>query len=103
VQAGALVRAGVTCRLVRSPTAETIKSAVALGMGVTILPASAVRDEVRTGRLVGHEIVGWPEARRVVRALRRTEGRPSRLAGAFLTLLREQYGPAGAPPVAAVR
>jgi DNA-binding transcriptional LysR family regulator len=87
---GALARAQVSCRLAPFPTAETIKSAVALGMGVTILPASAVHEELHDGRLTSREIADWPEARRVVRALLRAEGRPSPLASAFLALLRDR-------------
>jgi DNA-binding transcriptional LysR family regulator len=86
----ALARAGVSCRLSHFPTAETIKSAVALGMGLTILPCSAVREEMERGRLVGQEIEDWPEARRV-RAMRRAEGRTSAAASAFLALLRDHY------------
>ena len=88
----ALRDGGVACHLVEYPTAETIKTAVALGMGATILPLSAVQEELRAGRLSGRLIAGWPGATRVIQFLVRAEGRPPRPVSALLTLLQEHYG-----------
>jgi DNA-binding transcriptional LysR family regulator len=82
---------GVGCRLVEYPNAETIKTAVALGMGATILPASAVRDELQAGTLMARPIADWPGAMRVIRLLVRAEGRPPPPVLTFRALLREQY------------
>lgn len=88
----ALRERGVTCKLVEHPTAETIKTALSLGSAVSILPASAIRDEVQAGTLVARPITGWREARRTVRLLVRAEGRPPAAVTALLDLLRAQYG-----------
>jgi DNA-binding transcriptional LysR family regulator len=87
----ALAAHGVTCDLVRSPTAETIKMSVGFGMGSTILPVSAVRQELRAGTLAGREIADWPEARRVVRLLVRAEGRTPDAVQTLLGLLQGEY------------
>lgn len=88
----ALRHRGITCHLVEHPTAETIKTSVALGMGVSILPASAVLKEVRAGTLSGRPIAGWPGAARVIQVLVRAEGRPPPPVAAFTSLLRTHYG-----------
>jgi DNA-binding transcriptional LysR family regulator len=94
----ALRERGVTCRLVEHPTAETIKTAVGLGMGVTILPASAVGEELRAGKLMGREIENWPGGERVIRVLTRSSGRVPKPVAAFVVLLEERYaGQAGEP------
>jgi hypothetical protein len=85
----ALNRRHVACHLVEYPTAETIKTAVALRMGVTILPTSAVQDELRSGTLSARSITGWPGATRVIQLLVRAEGRPPRQAAAFSALIRQ--------------
>lgn len=81
----------VAANLVEYPTAETIKTAVALGMGVSILPLSAVKDELEAGKLAARPIVGWREGERVIHALLRAEGHASAQLRAFIALLREQY------------
>lgn len=81
----------VSCQLVEYPTAETIKTAVAIGVGVAILPSSAVRAEVAAGLLSVRPIADWPGATRVVRLLTRIEGRPPRAVAAFTSLLQEHY------------
>jgi DNA-binding transcriptional LysR family regulator len=87
----ALNRRRVACHLVEYPTAETIKTAVALRMGVTILPASAVQDELRSGTLSARSITGWPGATRVIQLLVRAEGRPPRQVATFSALLKQHY------------
>jgi DNA-binding transcriptional LysR family regulator len=87
----ALSRRHIACHLVEYPTAETIKTAVALQMGVTILPASAVQQEVRSGTLSGRAFTGWPGASRVIQLLVRAQGRPPRPVATFLALLKQHY------------
>jgi DNA-binding transcriptional LysR family regulator len=81
----------VVAHLVEHPTAETIKSAVALGMGCSILPVSAVRDELAVGRLSGRPLTDWPGAERIIHALVRAEGRPPKAVADFVGLLRRHY------------
>ncbi len=98
----ALRERGVRCRLVEHPTAETIKTAVGLGMGVTILPASAVGEELRAGKLTAREIADWPGGERVIRVLTRSSGGIPKAVAAFVALLEERYaglGVRGAEPV----
>ncbi|MFZ5815276.1 MAG: LysR family transcriptional regulator [Bacillota bacterium] len=87
----ALQEHGVSCRLVEHPTVETIKTAVQLQMGVTILPASAVREEVRAGRLTARPIADWPESTRTVRAFVRAEGTLPEPVRTFIHLVKEHY------------
>jgi DNA-binding transcriptional LysR family regulator len=87
----ALSRRHIACHLVEYPTAETIKTAVALRMGVTILPASAVQDELRSGTLSARPFAGWPGASRVIQLLVRAEGRPPPPAATFSALLKQHY------------
>jgi DNA-binding transcriptional LysR family regulator len=87
----ALRHRGIVCHLIEHPTAETIKTSVALEMGVTILPASAVRVEIANGTLAASPIVDWPEAARDIHLLVRTDGQTPRPVTAFSTLLREHY------------
>jgi DNA-binding transcriptional LysR family regulator len=87
----ALRRRRVGCRLVEHPTAETIKTAVALGVGLSILPSSALRVELAAGSLSGRPIEDWPGATRSIRLLMRAQGRPPAPVAAFATLLRDHY------------
>lgn len=88
----ALNQRGVVCRLVEHPTAETIKATVALGVAASILPVSAVREELQQGTLAGWPIAGWPDAGRHVRLLTRAEGKVPLPVSTFAALLREHYG-----------
>jgi DNA-binding transcriptional LysR family regulator len=87
----ALRQRHVQAHLVEYPTAETIKTAVGLGMGVSVLPLSAVRDELDRGSLAVRRFADWPDAERVIHALVRAEGRPPESASAFINLLRRHY------------
>jgi DNA-binding transcriptional LysR family regulator len=89
--AEALRERKVSAHLVEHPTAETIKAAVALGVGCSILPVSAVRDELAAGKLSGRPLSDWPGAERVIHALVRAEGRPPTPVADFITLLRRHY------------
>jgi DNA-binding transcriptional LysR family regulator len=86
-----LRRHGITCRLVEHPTAETIKTAAALGMGLTILPESAVRGEVRAGTLAARPFADWAEAAREIHVVVRAGGRPAAPVQAFTALLQQHY------------
>ena len=87
----ALSRRRIACHLVDYPTAETIKTAVALRMGVTILPASAVQDELRSGVLSARSFTGWSGAARLIQLLVRANGRPPRAVATFSALLKQHY------------
>lgn len=87
----ALAEHGVTCRLAEHPTVETIKTAVQLQMGVTLLPASAVREDVRMGRLAAQPVEDWPASTRTIRAFVRTEGTLPEPVRTFIHLLKEHY------------
>jgi DNA-binding transcriptional LysR family regulator len=90
IEAG-LHRHGIACHLVEHPTAETIKTAAALGMGLTVLPESAVREEVRAGTLSARPIADWAEAERVIHVVVRAGGRPAAPVSAFTALLQQHY------------
>jgi len=87
----ALAQHGITCRLVEHPTVETIKTAVMLQMGVTILPASAVREEARDGRLAARPIADWPGSNRTVRAYVRAEGVLPEPVRTFIHMVKQHY------------
>jgi DNA-binding transcriptional LysR family regulator len=89
---GALADRGVSARLVEYPTAETIKTAVALGMGVAILPETVVAEDVGAGRLIARRFADWPDAARTVRVLVRAQGAISPPVRALVRLLQEHYG-----------
>lgn len=89
--ADALRERKVSARLVEYPSAETIKAAVALGVGCSILPASAMREELEAGKLLARSITDWPGAERVIHALVRAEGRPPTPVADFIRLLRRHY------------
>jgi LysR family transcriptional regulator, nitrogen assimilation regulatory protein len=89
--AAALRRRRVSCRAIEHPTAETIKTAVALGVGLSILPSSALRAELAAGALSGRPIEDWPGATRSIRLLMRAQGRPPAPVAAFAALLRAHY------------
>jgi DNA-binding transcriptional LysR family regulator len=87
----ALRQRRVVAHLVEYPTAETIKTAVALGMGASVLPRSAVRGELDRGSLSARPFGDWADAERVIHALVRAEGHPPESASAFINLLRRHY------------
>ncbi len=87
----ALADHAVTCRLIEHPSVETIKTAVLLQMGATILPASAVRDDVRSGKLVAQPIADWPESVRTIRAYTRAEGALPEPVRTFIHMLKDHY------------
>ena len=88
----ALSERGVAAAIVEHPTAETIKTAVALGLGTAVLPHSVVQEDVAAGRLVATPIEDWPDAHRTVRVLVRAEGGVPAHVRALIRLLQEQYG-----------
>jgi DNA-binding transcriptional LysR family regulator len=83
---------GVEPKIITHPTVQTIKLAVSLGMGWTILPSSAIRDEVKAGKLAAEPIEDWPEAVRTIRAYTRAEGALPEPARHLIALMREAYG-----------
>jgi DNA-binding transcriptional LysR family regulator len=71
---------------------QMIKEAVAHGVGVSIMPARVMRDEIQQGRLVAIQIAG-PELYRPLGIIHRKKKRFHRVAQAFLDLLCEKPGP----------
>jgi DNA-binding transcriptional LysR family regulator len=68
---------------------ETIKRSVEAGLGVSILPAPALHNEVRAGTLVQRALREGP-LRREIAAIRRRGKELSEAASAFLELLRRE-------------
>jgi DNA-binding transcriptional LysR family regulator len=75
--------------LVSLPSLEGIKRALALGMGVALLPRRCAESEIARGDLVALAV---PEIdlRRQVRLVYRKQGERSHAAAAFLTMLGEK-------------
>lgn len=87
-----LADAGINCQLTEHPSVETIKTMVALDMGVTLLPRSAVVGEVALGRLAAVPLRDWPDHGRPVLAVTRSEGTLPEPVSAFLKALKDRYG-----------
>lgn len=66
-----LERYALNCTLIELPGTEAIRMGVGLGMGLAIMPRSAVRQEER---LTIRPFQDWPGNERTVRALVRAEG-----------------------------
>lgn len=88
----ALEEAGVACQVVEHPTVEAVKTMASLGMGVAILPLSAVQDEVQRGRLAAPGLDDWPDHSRTVLAVTRSEGQVPGPVKVVLKALRARYG-----------
>lgn len=71
---------------------EAIKTMAGLGLGLALLPWSAVRDDVAAGRLGGARLEDWPDAGRTVTLLRRRAGLRAGPVGTFTTIAREVLG-----------
>ena len=68
---------------------EAIKTMAALGLGLALLPWSAVREDAAAGRLAAARLTDWPDAGRTVTLLRRRAGLRSGPVGLFTNLARE--------------
>ena len=68
---------------------QMIKEAVAHNVGVSIMPARVMREEIQQGRLAGIRIAA-PELCRPLGIIHRKKKRFHRVAQAFLDLLREK-------------
>jgi DNA-binding transcriptional LysR family regulator len=66
---------------------ETIKQAVLIGTGVSILPEPTIRDEVQNGTLVAVRLIA-PELRRPIGVIYRQRHVFTPTAGKFVELLR---------------
>jgi DNA-binding transcriptional LysR family regulator len=75
---------------------QTIKEAVALGTGISILPARTMQPEIVQGRLVAVKLHA-PELVRPVGVVHRKRKKLSRAAQAFLELLSVQPAPKPEP------
>jgi DNA-binding transcriptional LysR family regulator len=85
----AFLAAGVTVRgLMELDSIEAAKKMVEHGLGVALLPRSAIAGETAGGALYPLELTGAPPMRRTLVAMRRADaGDPSGLVAAFLGLL----------------
>ncbi len=85
----AFYAAGVNMRgLMELDNIDAAKKMVERGLGVALLPGSAVIDEVRSGRLGQVPVSDAPAMRRSLVAMRRRDaGEPEGLVAAFLALL----------------
>jgi LysR family transcriptional regulator, low CO2-responsive transcriptional regulator len=84
----ALTEAGVAARVkMESDSVEAIKSFVAVGLGVSFLPAAAVEAEVAAGDLARAEVAGLPALRRQTSVLHRVDRHLSAGARGFLAIL----------------
>jgi len=82
--------AGITVHMVMQfDNIQTIKEAVALGTGISILPARTMQTEIEQGRLVSVPLDA-PELLRPVGIVHRKRKKFNLAAQAFLKLLREQ-------------
>lgn len=89
-----LAEAGVAYQTIEHPTVEAVKTMAALGMGVALLPLSAVAEEIERGRLAAAAIRDWPDHGRTVLAVTRSEGTVPALVTTLLKALRFRYGAA---------
>jgi DNA-binding transcriptional LysR family regulator len=89
----ALAEAGVAARVkMESDSVEAIKSFVAVGLGVSFLPAAAVEAEVAAGDMARAEIAGLPALRRQTSVLHRFDRHLSAGARGFLAILQRPSG-----------
>lgn len=68
---------------------EAIKTMVGLGLGLALLPWSAVRADVEAGRLAAARLADWPDEGRTVTLLRRRAGLRAGPVGTFTNIARE--------------
>ncbi|MFZ5825779.1 MAG: LysR family transcriptional regulator [Bacillota bacterium] len=71
---------------------EAIKTMAGLGLGLALLPLSAVREEVAAARLTMTRLPDWPDAGRTVTLLRRRAGLRSGAVSLFTAIAREVVG-----------
>jgi DNA-binding transcriptional LysR family regulator len=85
----ALAEAGVSARVkMESDSVEAIKSFVAVGLGVSFLPAAAVEAEVAAGDLARAEVADLPALRRQTSVLHRLDRHLNAGARGFLAILK---------------
>lgn len=65
---------------------EAVKTMVQLGLGVAMVPESAVKDDLRAGRLVVLEINGFPKLERVTSLLVRQDRHVTKAMESFIDL-----------------
>jgi len=68
---------------------EAIKSMAGLGLGLALLPLSAVREDVAAARLTMTRLQDWPDEGRQVTLLRRRAGLRSGAVSLFTSISRE--------------
>jgi DNA-binding transcriptional LysR family regulator len=89
----ALAEAGVSARVkMESDSVEAIKSFVAVGLGVSFLPAAAVEAEVEAGLLARAAVSGLPALRRQTSVLYRVDRYLNAGARGFLAIVRDRPG-----------
>lgn len=88
-----LARAGVRVQVkMESDSVEAIKSFVAVGLGISFLPAASVAAELRAGTLAQAHVAGLPPLQRQTAAVFRTDRYLSAPARGFLGILTARYG-----------
>lgn len=70
---------------------EVVKTMVRLGLGPALLPASAVRDELRDGSLVALQVSGLPEMSRTTCLILRRDLERTHAARNFIDFVRAKY------------
>jgi len=89
----ALGESGVRVRVkMESDSVEAIKSFVEVGLGVSFLPAAAVRAELEAGTLAQAGIEGLAELKRHTAVIYRSDRYLSAPARGFLSVLANRYG-----------
>ena len=85
--------AGITPNVVMEfDSHEAVKVMALLGLGVAMLPASAIAEDLARGALVEIKIEGFPELSRTTSALVRRDRPATPPLAHFLALLEEMYG-----------
>lgn len=68
---------------------EALRIMAGLGLGIALLPWSAVRDDVAAGRLIARRLADWPDDGRTVRLIRRRAGERTPAVSLFTRSARE--------------
>lgn len=71
---------------------EAIKNMAALGLGLALIPASAVRRDLEQGRLIQVPVANWPPISRTTCLILRAEGRLAPAAANLARFIARRYG-----------
>lgn len=88
-----LAEAGISASVkMETDSAEAIKSFVEVGLGASLLPASAVEAEIGQGRLARMDVAELPTLTRKTSLIYRSDRYLSTSSGAFMAMLDRLYG-----------